>query len=141
MDPSVGGNVTLLRDGGANGAAYVANTSGGASYADLLIGYGDKLDQPMAFDPSAGITTASSVADYSANAIGWFESVRQQASTNADTKEALATRTAEALSNDTGVNVDQEMSLLLDLEHTYQASARMMKTVDDMLSALLDAVG
>ena len=141
IDPSVGGNATLLRDGGANGAAYVANTGGGASYADLLIGYGDKLDTPMAFDPSAGITTASSVADYSANAIGWFESVRQQASTNADTKEALATRTAEALSNDTGVNVDQEMSLLLDLEHTYQASARMMKTVDDMLSALLDAVG
>jgi flagellar hook-associated protein 1 FlgK len=33
------------------------------------------------------------------------------------------------------------MSLLLDLEHTYQASARMMKTVDDMLSSLLDAVG
>ncbi|TGV81582.1 hypothetical protein EN788_64315, partial [Mesorhizobium sp. M2D.F.Ca.ET.145.01.1.1] len=50
-------------------------------------------------------------------------------------------RTAEVLSNDTGVNVDQEMSLLLDLEHTYQASARMMKTVDDMLNALLSAVG
>ncbi|TIU22715.1 MAG: flagellar hook-associated protein FlgK, partial [Mesorhizobium sp.] len=59
----------------------------------------------------------------------------------ADAKEALATRTAEALSNETGVNVDQEMSLLLDLEHTYQASARMMKTVDDMLNALLSAVG
>ncbi|TIR84858.1 MAG: hypothetical protein E5X19_27650, partial [Mesorhizobium sp.] len=26
-------------------------------------------------------------------------------------------------------------------EHTYQASARMMKTVDDMLDALLGAVG
>ncbi|MBN9270200.1 MAG: flagellar hook-associated protein FlgK, partial [Mesorhizobium sp.] len=59
----------------------------------------------------------------------------------ADAKEALATRTAEALSNDTGVNVDQEMSLLLDLEHTYQASARMMKTVDDMMAALFAAVG
>ncbi|TIW84821.1 MAG: hypothetical protein E5V59_30850, partial [Mesorhizobium sp.] len=46
-----------------------------------------------------------------------------------------------ALSNATGVNVDQEMSLLLDLEHTYQASARMMKTVDDMMAALLNAVG
>ncbi|TIL66666.1 MAG: flagellar hook-associated protein FlgK, partial [Mesorhizobium sp.] len=87
------------------------------------------------------ITATSSVADYAANSIGWFEGVRQQASTTADAKEALATRTAEALSNDTGVNVDQEMSLLLDLEHTYQASARMMKTVDDMLDALMNAVG
>ncbi|RVC78579.1 flagellar hook-associated protein FlgK [Mesorhizobium sp. M4A.F.Ca.ET.022.05.2.1] len=130
----------LLRDGGANGAAYVLNTSG-SSYANLLIAYGDRLDQPMAFDAAAGITATSSVADYAANSIGWFEGVRQQASTTADAKEALATRTAEALSNDTGVNVDQEMSLLLDLEHTYQASARMMKTVDDMLDALMNAVG
>ncbi|CDX44021.1 Flagellar hook-associated protein FlgK [Mesorhizobium plurifarium] len=141
FDPSAGGNPALLRDGGANGVAYVANTGGGASYADLLIGYGNKLDQPMAFDNSAGITVSSGVSDYAANAIGWFEGVRQQASTNADSKQALAARTAEALSNDTGVNVDQEMSLLLDLEHTYQASAHMMKTVSDMLDALMSAVG
>ncbi|RUU56968.1 flagellar hook-associated protein FlgK, partial [Mesorhizobium sp. M2C.T.Ca.TU.002.02.1.1] len=141
FDPGAGGNPALLRDGGANGAAYVANTGGGASYADLLIGYSSKLDQPMAFDSSAGITVGSGVSDYAANAIGWFEGVRQQASTNADSKQALAARTAEALSNDTGVNVDQEMSLLLDLEHTYQASAHMMKTVSDMLDALMSAVG
>ncbi|TPJ81133.1 flagellar hook-associated protein FlgK [Mesorhizobium sp. B2-6-2] len=140
FDPSAGGNPALLRDGGANGVAYVVNT-GGASYSDLLISYGNKLDQPMAFDASAGIAVSSGVSDYAANAIGWFEGVRQQASTNADSKQALAARTAEALSNDTGVNVDQEMSLLLDLEHTYQASAHMMKTVSDMLDALMNAVG
>ena len=49
-------------------------------------------------------------------------------------------RTAEALSNATGVNVDMEMSLLLDLEHSYEASARLIKAVDDMLSSLLVAV-
>ncbi|MBZ9881188.1 flagellar hook-associated protein FlgK [Mesorhizobium sp. CA10] len=140
FDPSAGGNPALLRDGGANGVAYVVNT-GNASYSDLLISYGNKLDQPMAFDASAGIAVSSGVSDYAANAIGWFEGVRQQASTNADSKQALAARTAEALSNDTGVNVDQEMSLLLDLEHTYQASAHMMKTVSDMLDALMSAVG
>ncbi|WP_031260867.1 flagellar hook-associated protein FlgK [Mesorhizobium sp. LNHC252B00] len=140
MDPSSGGNPTLLRDGGANGAAYVANT-GGASYSTLLIAYGDRLDQPMAFDPAAGVSATSSVSDYAANSIGWFGGMRQQASTASDAKEALASRSAEALSNATGVNVDQEMSLLLDLEHTYQASARMMKTVDDMMAALLNAVG
>lgn len=141
MDPSVGGNAALLRDGGANGAAYIANTGGGASYSSLLVAYGDRLDKPIAFDPAAGLAATSSVSDYAANAIGWFEGVRQQASTASDAKEALASRSAEALSNATGVNVDQEMSLLLDLEHTYQASARMMKTVDDMMTALLNAVG
>jgi flagellar hook-associated protein 1 FlgK len=106
MDPDAGGDPTLLRDGGANGAAYVANTAGGASYADLLIAYGDRLDRPMAFDATAGIDANVGVTGYAASAIGWFEGVRQQAATAADGKEALASRTAEALSNGTGVNVD-----------------------------------
>ena len=140
VDPSQGGNVNLVRDGGINGAAYVKNTTGGASYSELLIGYGDRLDAPMTFSPAAGIAATSSVTSFSSNAIGWFESIRQQATTLADTKEALASRSAEALSNETGVNVDMEMSLMLDLEHTYQASARLMSTIDQMLNALLEAV-
>jgi flagellar hook-associated protein 1 FlgK len=49
-------------------------------------------------------------------------------------------RTSEALSNETGVNIDEEMALLLDLEHSYEASARLIRAVDEMLSALLSAV-
>ena len=113
---------------------------GGASYADLLISYSEKLDQPIAFDAAAAIGTMQSVSSFSTNAISWFEGVRKDASSAAEGKEALATRTAEALSNATGVNVDMEMSLLLDLEHTYEASARLIKAVDDMLSSLLLAV-
>jgi flagellar hook-associated protein 1 FlgK len=139
MDPAAGGNPALLRDGGANGADYIVNSSG-PGYSDLLIAYGDRLDKPMVFSPLAGITNDSSVVAYSANSIGWFQGVRQQASAAAEAKEALATRSAEALSNETGVNVDTEMSLLLDLEHTYQASARILSTVNQMLDALLQAV-
>ncbi|KQZ86994.1 flagellar biosynthesis protein FlgK [Mesorhizobium sp. Root157] len=141
VDPSQpGGNINLLRDGGINGAAYVKNATGGASFSEMLIQYGDRLDAPMIFSPAAGISASSSVTEFSANAIGWFEGIRQQATALADTKEALASRTAEALSNETGVNVDMEMSLMLDLEHTYQASARLMSTIDQMLNALLEAV-
>lgn len=140
MDASVGGNTSFLRDGGANGAGYVVNIDGGASFADLLIAYGDRLDAPMALDTVAGLGATASVSSLSAAAIGWFEAARKTASSAADTKEALAARTAEALSNSTGVNVDTEMSMLLDLEHSYEASARLIKAVDEMLAALLAAV-
>jgi flagellar hook-associated protein 1 FlgK len=141
MDPNAGGDPTLLRDGGANGAGYIANTTGAASYSDLLIRYTNNLDQPIAFDPSAGAGNNASVLTYSTNAISWFQSVRQDASTAADNKNALMSRTQEALSNATGVNMDEEMSQLLDLEHSYQASARIIKTVDEMLSSLLETAG
>ena len=140
MDSNLGGNPLYLRDGGANGAGYVANGGGGASYADLLIRYGDRLQAPMSFDADAGLGTTASVSAYSSNAIGWFEGLRQHAANSVEAKEALAVRSAEALSNATGVNVDAELSLLLDLEHTYEASARLIKAVDDMMVALLAAV-
>lgn len=136
FDSTQGGNPLLLRDGGANGAAYVWN-SGSASYSELLISYGSRLDAPMAFDPDAAIGADTTIGDYSANSISWLEGMRKESSRAADTKSALMMHTAEALSNNTGVNIDQEMSLLLDLEHSYQASARLLKAVDDMLSALL----
>ena len=140
MDSAQGGNPELLRDGGANGAGYVHNTGANASYTGLLISYGDRISAPMAFDPATGIDASSSLSDYSTAAIGWFDGMRKEASNAAASKEALAVHTAEALSNETGVNVDMEMSLLLDLEHSYEASARLIRAVDEMLAALLDAV-
>jgi flagellar hook-associated protein 1 FlgK len=140
MDSTLGGNPERLRDGGANGAAYVANTGNDASFSTLITRYVDRLDQPIAFDVDAGNGTSASIAAYAADSVGWFESIRQDASNAAETKQALAVRTEEALSNDTGVNVDTELALLLDLENAYEASARIMKAVDDMLAALMAAV-
>ncbi|MBS3650347.1 flagellar hook-associated protein FlgK [Pseudaminobacter sp. 19-2017] len=140
FDYGAGGNPELLRDGGANGAAYVANTTGVAGYADLLIAYGDRIAAPMAFDIAAGLATTLSLSEFSTASVGWFQSIRKDASAAAQTKEALAARTEEALSNATGVNVDTEMALLLELERSYEASARLIKAIDEMLGALLAAV-
>lgn len=140
FDSMAGGNPELLRDGGAGGPAYKANTGNAASFTDLLVRYGDRLDTPMAFDPAAENGSSVSLISYAANSIGWFEGVRQDASRATEIKDALAVRTQEALSNETGVNVDNEMALLLDLENAYEASARLIKAVDDMLVALMSAV-
>lgn len=140
FDSEQGGDPVLLRDGGANGFDYLANTTGGASFATLLIGYADRIDAPIVFDPAAGIAANVSLADFGANAIGWIEGLRQQSSSAEISASAMMVRTAEALSNETGVNVDTEMALLLDLEHAYEASARIISTVDRMMAALLELV-
>ena len=140
FDSSVGGNPHLLRDGGANGAAYIHNSSGGASYADLLLSYDTRIGTPIAFDPAAGISGTISLSAYSTESASWFSALRSDATRASENKTALMMRTSEALSNVTGVNIDEEMSLLLDLEHSYQASAKLVQTVDNMLAALLAAV-
>ena len=50
------------------------------------------------------------------------------------------TQTTANLSSATGVNLDEQLSKMLDLEHSYQASAELVTTVKAMLDALLSAV-
>ena len=139
MDSSLGGDPELLRDGGANGIAYRHNASGAASYSDLLNGYLENLEEPQSFDPAASLGSSQSVFSFSGESISWLASLRQQAASGMDAKEALANHTATALSNLTGVNIDEEMALLLELEHSYQASARLMSVIDEMLGNLMEA--
>ncbi len=57
-----------------------------------------------------------------------------------EVKNALMTRTGEALSNATGVNIDEEMAKLLELEHSYSGSGPLITAVDEMLTVLMSAV-
>jgi len=41
----------------------------------------------------------------------------------------------------TAVSLDEELALLLDLEQSYKASAKLVAAVDEMIAALLQAAG
>lgn len=140
-DADQGGDPTLLRDGGANGAAYVENSSGGASYADRLIAVAENMDAEMPFDAASGVSGNLSILEYAADSLAWLDGFRSDATAAADRKEALSSQISDKLSNSVGVNVDEEMSKLVEFENSYQASARMLQTVDQMLKTLLAAVG
>lgn len=140
VDPEQGGDPSLLRDGGINGAAYIANTSGGTGYSDLLDKLTTGLGASITFNPSAGLDTNTSLTNFSSSSLGWLQQLRSDASTASETKSALASRSQDALSNATGVSIDQEMSKMLDLEQSYRASAKMISTVGEMLDALMQAV-
>ena len=137
--PSLGGNPQLLRDGGINGAAYSSNPTGASGYSARLDAYVQALDTPMAFDPAAGLSTSASLMAFSADSIGWLELNRSDAESSAESREAARFRSVEALQSITGVSLDEEMSMLLELEQSYKASARLISAVDEMLQALLAA--
>lgn len=137
---SLGGNPQLLRDGGINGAAYVANTTGAASFSARLDAYAVSLEASVGFDPAAGLSVSTSLVDFAADSVGWLELNRSDADSSAQSREAFVFRAVEAHSNLTGVSLDEEMSVLLELEQSYQASARLISAVDQMLQELLAAV-
>jgi flagellar hook-associated protein 1 len=140
FDPVVGGNPELLRDGGANGLAYVSNTTGGTGFSERLINYLEAMDNQLPTDITAGIAGTYSVSGYAESSLGWLESLRSVAQSASESKSALYTRLSGDHFAETGVNIDEEMSILIDLEQSYQASARIISVVDQMLEALLAAV-
>jgi len=141
VDPSQGGNSTLLRDGGISGnPAYTYNTTGSASYTgriQQLIGQISAPAQP--FDPSAGLGSSSSLADYASASVSWIQGENRQASDSSSYQNALATQATSALSNATGVNLDAEMTNMLNLENTYASTAKLLTTVTSMFQSLLEA--
>ena len=134
---SAGGDPNLLRDGGINGADYVTNTSGDASYSTQLDAYDTAMDAPIDFDPAAGVDSNSSIMDFASNSVGWVESERSAASTAAENTAAASSRSTEAYSNGTGVNLDEELTLMMDIEQSYKAGTKILSAVNDMLTALL----
>jgi flagellar hook-associated protein 1 FlgK len=137
VNPAASANPSLLRDGGINGTDYVVN-SGGSSYSALLQTYVTGLQSDQDFDPAANIDPGTSVMSFATNSVGWLEQLRSSASSADETKTAALSRTTEAYSNSTGVSLDEELSLLLDVEQSYKAAAKLLSTVDEMLQSLLD---
>ncbi|MBB4953947.1 flagellar hook-associated protein 1 FlgK [Agrobacterium vitis] len=135
---SEGGDPTLLRDGGLNGAAYKQNTSDSPSYSTLLDSYVTSFDTAVDFDSTAGLGTSSTVLDYASSSIGWLEAYRSTADSASENKAALSQRATEAYQNKTGVNLDEELSKMLDIEQSYKASTKLMNAVDEMLKSLLE---
>jgi flagellar hook-associated protein 1 FlgK len=136
---SAGGDPTRLRDGTINPLSTSQNASNDSGFSDLLDSYSTGMDTGMDFDPSAGVDTNSSILDFASNSVGWVESQRSSANTAAENTSAALSRSSDAYSNNTGVNLDEELTLMMDIEQSYKAGTKILSAVNDMLQALLDS--
>ena len=142
VDPAQGGNLNLLRDGGISGnPAYVYNASGASAYSDRLQQLVDEMSVARSFDPAAQSGAGATIAGFSAASVAWLQEARSSADADAEYRTALLERSSEALSKVNGVNLDEEMTTLLELERAYQASSKLITMIDGMFEALLTAVG
>ena len=141
VDPSVGGVATRLRDGNisSGSSAYTSSGSGAASYASRLDALASALGATRSFDASTGGANSGSLAGYAASSVSWISAQRQAAAAQVTSTSALAASATTALSNATGVNLDDQLSSMLDIEHAYQASAQLMNTVNSMYTSLIQA--
>lgn len=136
IDPAQGGDLDAIRDG----ITYSYNSAGVAGFDDRLNAIVTGMAQSRAFDPTTGADPSNTLADYAASSVSWLEFQRQQADTVSTYQTTLLERSSDALSNATGVNLDDELARQLEIERSYGASSKLIAAVDAMLKSLLEAV-
>lgn len=144
VDPAQGGDLTRLRDGGIalpGHPSYVSNAGGEAGYGDRIRELVGRLDAPQPFDARAALGASTSVLAFAADSAGWLEQVRQQAAGQVEDRRVLNERATAAWQGRVGVNLDEELTTLIALERSYQASSRLITTINSMLDALMRATG
>lgn len=131
-----------IRDGGINGADYTYNLdpSGSAAFADRLNSLVNEMEESRPFDPALGLGENVTLQEFASSSASWVEASRQSTSSALDYQNTLLGHASEALSNATDVNMDDETALMLQLEKSYSAAAKLISTIDEMLKTLLDAV-
>jgi flagellar hook-associated protein 1 FlgK len=84
----------------------------------------------------------SSTLNQAARAIiGQVGTALQNAKTNADASTALTKQLLTQEKSASGVSLDEELTNMLLYQRSYDASAKVLQTADEMLKTLLDRIG
>ncbi|MDJ0929505.1 flagellar basal body rod C-terminal domain-containing protein [Breoghania sp.] len=92
------------------------------------------------FDAGVELDATDTLADFASSSVSWLEAARKSSDADLEVQTVIVERTAESLSNATGVNIDEEMMLLLDIERGYSAAVKMIATVDEMFDDLFSTI-
>ena len=87
-----------------------------------------------------GSTTGSTVVSYYASTISKIGSETSAASTKVSNQEAILTNLNNQRLSESGVSLDEEMTDLITFQHAYQANAKMISTIDELLDVVINGL-
>ena len=125
--------------------AYAANTSSGDATRPNFI-LNQMTQATLTFPPSTGL--GSSGAPYSGTLTQYMRQVvsqQSQAATAATNlqqgQDTVVSALQQRFNDQSGVNINTEMSNLISLQNAYCVNARVMSTIEQMMQALLQIGG
>jgi flagellar hook-associated protein 1 len=124
--------------------SYASNTaSGDATRPNFIL---DQLNNAsLTFSPATGIGSASapysgSLTDYMSALVSQQSQAANAATSLQQGQETVLSALQQRFNDQSGVNIDTEMSNLIALQNASVANARVMATIQQMMSTLLQSV-
>ena len=130
-------------------AAYGATVFNGSSASTISVAVttGTIVAGSSGLAGDNGLATAVAALRNGAIDTGYAALVRRIGAESADatraqsTQDTVVTTLAERRANVSGVSMDEEMTNMVRFQRGYQAAARVMSTLDDMLETLINRTG
>ncbi len=123
---------------------YAVNTPTGDSTRPNFV-LNQMANEVLSYSPATGLgSTQQPFSGTLSNYMSAITSQQSQAANSAANlqqgQDAVVTALQQRFNAESGVNIDTEMSNLITLQNAYSANARVMSTVDHMMTTLLQAV-
>ncbi len=129
--PELGGDLWRVRDG--IGAAAEGPPSDNAQVATFVA----MLEAYQTFDPTAGLGTNRTIGDFAGALVADQQYVRVEAEGLRDGFKASANAIGATRSSISGVNTDEELQQLIEIEQSYAANSQVMRVLSEMVDTLL----
>ena len=133
VNQAIVANPWRLRDGTAVAVPNTTTPSDGTLPRAVI----DMFTTVQTFSGTTGLGTQFTFSQYGATFVGYQANQRQTASDRLANQDAINDALTTRLTGESGVNVDQEMALMVQLQNAYSANARVVSAIKDMLDALL----
>jgi flagellar hook-associated protein 1 FlgK len=125
VNPTVAATPSLVRDGTSG-----ENSGGTAGFTGVIDNILNTTFGSSGSTPSLQTQAQNFVSQQSADT--------EQAGTSLTNATAYQTTVGTALSNQSGVDVDQQMGLMIQLQNAYQANAQVITTANQMFTTLTE---
>lgn len=84
--------------------------------------------------------TGSKLSDYYASTISKLASNVSKAKSDLSTQSTLLSNLENQRLSESGVSLDEEMADLIQFQHSYQANAKMINTIDELLDVVINGL-
>ena len=88
--------------------------------------------------PNADGVMTQTVGEYYSSFIGDLGISRNEARSNFETREFVVQQLEKKQQEVSGVSLDEEMANMIKFEHTYQASARFISVINEMMDVMMN---
>jgi flagellar hook-associated protein 1 FlgK len=136
VDPTQGGSPSQIQAG-----MHGTVTSSNGADNSTILSYIQALQTSQTYPSSTGLPNSMTVSNAASQLAGLQQSTLSNwTSLNTD-RTAQAQNASTALSNATGVSVDDQLQRMMTIQQTYSASAQVIQAASSMLNQLIQAVG